>query len=323
MQVAGDKSATPISRVPARRRASCRSRRTGRRRVPAVREEFDHVLRERDGGRRLAGAWRACASARMNARREARGPPAPCQFIRASRAQSHASLASRCRGFSPLHKGDYGGASSASVYRRPRAGHRRGGLRRPYAFARPRAAIMSDAMRSEDRESYGNGGASGDGYPQCPSRGGAGRVPTKYHDILDIPLGVSSEEVTRAFRRKAMQHHPDRNKAPDATARMQEVSEARSLLFGSESIRAGAECALCGGRGAAYAGQSQGRGARGLARLHLREGLLGGGWLDGWRNGASATMRVGVGLRRGLLLLVRQQICYSEANARLAGACYG
>ena len=117
-------------------------------------------------------------------------------------------------------------------------------------------------MSSEDRESYGNGGASGDGYPQCPSCEGAGRVPTKYHDILDIPLGVSSEEITRAFRRKAMQHHPDRNKAPDATARMQEVSEARSMLFGSESIRAGAECALCGGRGTAYARQSQSRGAR-------------------------------------------------------------
>ena len=179
---------------------------------------------------------------RMNARREARGPPAPCQFIRASRAQSHASLASRCRGFSPCPKEIYGGASSASVHRRPRAGHRRGGLRRPYAYAYPCVAIMSDAMSSEDQESYGNGGASGDGYPQCPSCGGAGRVPTKYHDILDIPLRASSEEITRAFRRKAMQHHPDRNKAPDAAARMQEVSEARSMLFGSESIRAGTEC---------------------------------------------------------------------------------
>ncbi len=85
---------------------------------------------------------------------------------------------------------------------------------------------------------------------QCPSCGGSGKVATKYHRVLDIPLGASSEEITQAFRRKAMQYHPDRNKAPDATLRMQEVSEARALVVGSESIRAGAECSLCNGRGA-------------------------------------------------------------------------
>ena len=168
-------------------------------------------------------------------------------------------------------------------------------------------------MSSEDRESYGNGGAPGDGYPQCPSCGGAGRVPTKYHDILDIPLGASSEEITRAFRRKAMQHHPNRNKAPDAAARMQEVSEARSLLVGSESIRAGAECALCDGQGTAYAGQSQSRGARaeqpsgggrgsssGFEDFRVDRGAAraGGGWgvssrMRGWI-GVAATLAVGV-----------------------------
>ena len=92
---------------------------------------------------------------------------------------------------------------------------------------------------------YAGGAAQG----QCPSCGGAGRVATKYHRVLDIPLGASPDEITQAFRRKAMQYHPDRNKAPDATLRMQEVSEARAMLVGSESIRAGAECSLCNGRG--------------------------------------------------------------------------
>ena len=177
-------------------------------------------------------------------------------------------------------------------------------------------------MSSEDRESHGNGGAPGDGYPQCPSCGGAGRVPTKYHDILDIPLGASSEEITRAFRRKAMQRHPDRNKAPDAAARMQEVSEARSLLFGSESIRAGTECSLCGGRGTVYAGQSQNRGARaeqpngdgaglsGFEDFRVDRGAAGAG--GGW--GVSSRMRGWIGIAATLAVGIAALIYFAAAT---------
>ena len=52
------------------------------------------------------------------------------------------------------------------------------------------------------------------GPAQCPSCGGVGRVATKYHYVLDVPLGASSEEITQAFRRKAMQHHPDITRLP-------------------------------------------------------------------------------------------------------------
>ncbi len=113
---------------------------------------------------------------------------------------------------------------------------------------------------------------------QCPSCGGAGRVATKYHRVLDIPLGASPEEITQAFRRKAMQHHPDRNKAPDATLRMQEVSEARAMLVGSESIRAGAECSLCNGRGAVSFEQPwQGQAQRGRPEREPAGRSAGGG----------------------------------------------
>ena len=82
----------------------------------------------------------------------------------------------------------------------------------------------------------------------CPTCRGAGRVPTKFHNTLGLPLDPSPEEIGSAFRRKAMQYHPDRNNAPDAGERMKEINEARRLLARSAEIRAGQECPQCHGR---------------------------------------------------------------------------
>ena len=147
--------------------------------------------------------------------------------------------------------------------------------------------------RRQEAEGAWRGRMGYEGPAQCAACGGAGRVPTKYHRTLDVPLGASSEEITRGFRRKAMEHHPDRNKAPDATRRMQEVSEARSLLLGSESIRAGTACSLCEGRGTVGAWQSarsqeQGWGAR-------REQAGGGGAGSSSNSGAGEFAGAGRG----------------------------
>ena len=82
----------------------------------------------------------------------------------------------------------------------------------------------------------------------CPTCQGVGRVPTRFHDALGIPLDPSPEEIGSAFRQKAMQYHPDRNAAPDAGERMKEINEARRLLSRSADIRAGQECPQCHGR---------------------------------------------------------------------------
>ena len=82
----------------------------------------------------------------------------------------------------------------------------------------------------------------------CPTCRGIGRVPTKFHNTLDLPLDPSPEEIGSAFRRKAMQYHPDRNNAPDAGERMKEINEARRLLARSAEIRAGQQCPQCHGR---------------------------------------------------------------------------
>lgn len=51
-----------------------------------------------------------------------------------------------------------------------------------------------------------------------------------YYDILEVPRNASEEDIRRAYRRKAMDYHPDRNKRPDAEAKFKEVNEAYQVL---------------------------------------------------------------------------------------------
>ena len=51
-----------------------------------------------------------------------------------------------------------------------------------------------------------------------------------YYDILGIARGASPEDVKRAFRRLAFEHHPDRNKAAGSEQRFKEINEAYEVL---------------------------------------------------------------------------------------------
>ena len=55
-----------------------------------------------------------------------------------------------------------------------------------------------------------------------------------YYDILGVSRGASEEEVRKAFRKKALEFHPDRNKSPDAEEKFKEVNEAYQILVDSE-----------------------------------------------------------------------------------------
>ncbi|HXK34803.1 MAG TPA: molecular chaperone DnaJ [Dehalococcoidia bacterium] len=73
-----------------------------------------------------------------------------------------------------------------------------------------------------------------------------------YYDVLGVARGASAEELKRAFRKLAMQYHPDRNKEPGAEARFKEINEAYEVLsdperramydrFGHAAAHAGAD----------------------------------------------------------------------------------
>jgi hypothetical protein len=48
--------------------------------------------------------------------------------------------------------------------------------------------------------------------------------------VLGIPEGADPQTIRRAYKRLAVQHHPDRSDAPDAAVRFKEVTEAYAVL---------------------------------------------------------------------------------------------
>ncbi len=51
-----------------------------------------------------------------------------------------------------------------------------------------------------------------------------------YYEILGVSKNASTKEIKDAYRKLAMQFHPDRNKAPEAEEKFKEISEAYAVL---------------------------------------------------------------------------------------------
>ena len=52
-----------------------------------------------------------------------------------------------------------------------------------------------------------------------------------YYDVLGVEKGASEADIKKAYRKMAMEHHPDRNQHdPRSEARFKEVNEAYDVL---------------------------------------------------------------------------------------------
>lgn len=74
--------------------------------------------------------------------------------------------------------------------------------------------------------------ARGGAYSQAESM--ATDQKQDYYDVLGVARGASADDLKKAFRRLAMQYHPDRNQDPAAEARFKEVNEAYEVLSDPE-----------------------------------------------------------------------------------------
>src|ERR1700738_4831638 len=55
-----------------------------------------------------------------------------------------------------------------------------------------------------------------------------------YYEVLSVSRNASDDDIKKAYRRLALQFHPDRNNAPEATERFKEATEAYQVLSDAE-----------------------------------------------------------------------------------------
>ena len=146
------------------------------------------------------------------------------------------------------------------------------------------------------------------------------------YEILGIQKGASDDEIKKAYRKLALQWHPDKHKGDkDAESKFKEINQAYEVLSDKQKRQqydtfgsAGASNGFPGGGGAAGAGFGgfdfsgfSGGGGGGFADIF--ESFFNGGGGGGFSQGGQSSSRQKGGARRGNDIEATIRISFEEA----------
>jgi curved DNA-binding protein len=94
-----------------------------------------------------------------------------------------------------------------------------------------------------------------------------------YYEVLGIAKAATQDEIKRAYRKLAREHHPDVNKAPDSARRFSEIQEAYDFLSDEQKRRKYDQFG--------HDGERSGGSARGNAHYEWSPGERGGAPFEG------------------------------------------
>lgn len=100
---------------------------------------------------------------------------------------------------------------------------------------------------------------------------------TDYYELLELSKEATQEEIKKAYRKKALQYHPDRNPGdPNAEKKFKEISEAYEILSDEQKRKMYDRYGKEGMQGYAGAGHSGAQYASMDEALHTFMGAFGG-----------------------------------------------
>jgi hypothetical protein len=106
-------------------------------------------------------------------------------------------------------------------------------------FALPpemKADLKQRLISADQLADYVGRATAGAAPPVGPGRNGSAPVRTLYQ-VLQVDSAADPDVIEAAFKRLALKYHPDRNKSPEAPARMRELLDAKRILSDSTARR--------------------------------------------------------------------------------------